>query len=90
MFGEIRAKHPLQPPIFSCSCTHVSIDGFSDWSSASVCLAEHEKSSSHLQAGVKSFETEQRQTKGCSLDSIHHINQLPLYQTFTVFGCLQV
>jgi len=60
------------------------------WSSASVRLAEHEKSSCHLQAGVQWFEAEQRLTKGCSLDSSHDIYHLSLHQTFIVFGCLRV
>ena len=60
------------------------------WSSASVRLAEHEKSSCHLQADVQWFEAEQRLTKGCSLDSSHHIYHLPLHQTFIVFGYLLV
>jgi len=55
-----------------------------------VRLAEHEKTSCHLQAGVQWFEAEQRPTMGCSLDSIHHIYHLPLYQTFIVFGYLRV
>jgi len=60
------------------------------WSSASVRIAEHEKSSCHFQASVQWFEDEQRLTKGCSLDSSHHIYHLPLHQTFIVFGCLRV
>jgi len=48
-----------------------SIDEFSDWSNASVRLAEHEMSSGHLKASVQCFEAEQRLTKGYSLDSIH-------------------
>jgi len=55
-----------------------------------VRLAEHEKSSWHLQAGVQCFEAEQRLTKGCSLDSSHHIYHLPLDQTFIVFGYMRV
>jgi len=43
------------------------------WSSASVRLAEHEKSSCHLQAGVQWFEAEQRLTKDSSLDSINRV-----------------
>jgi len=65
-------------------------DGFSEWSSPSVRLAEHEKSSCHLQAGVQWFAAEQRRTKGCSLDSVHHIHHLLLHQTFIVFGYLRV
>ena len=60
------------------------------WSSASVRIAEHEKSSCHFQASVQWFEAEQRPTKGCSLDSSHHIYHLPLHQTFIEFGCLRV
>jgi len=60
------------------------------WSIANVRLAEREKSSCHLQAGVQWFEAEQRLTKGCSLDSSHHIYHLPLHQTFIVFGSLRV
>jgi len=59
-------------------------------SSASVRIAEHEKSSCHFQASVQWFEAEQRLTKGCSLDSSHHIYHLALHQTFIVFGCLRV
>jgi len=55
------------------------------WSSASVRIAEHEKSSCHFQASVQWCEAEQRLTKGCSLDYY-----LPLHQTFIVFGCLRV
>ena len=65
----------------------LSIDGFSDWSNTSVRLAEHEKSSCHLQASVQWFEIEQRLTKCCSLDSIHDFCHLPFHQTFIVF-CL--
>ena len=53
-------------------------------------LAEHEKSSCHLQAGVQWFDAEQRLTKSCLLDSSHHIYHLPRHQTFIVFGCLRV
>ena len=60
------------------------------WSSASVRMAEHEKSSCHFQASVQWLEAEQRLTKGCSLDSSHHICHFPLQQTFIVFGCLRV
>ena len=60
------------------------------WSSASVHIAEHEKSSCHFQASVQWFEAEQRLKKGCSLDSSDHIYHLPLHQTFIVFGCLRV
>jgi len=63
---------------------------YPDWCSASVRLAEHEKSSCYLQAGVQWFEAEQRLTKGCSLDSIQHIYHLPLHQTFIVFTYLGV
>jgi len=38
----------------------LSADEFSDWSNASVRLAEHEKYSSHSQASVHWFEAEQR------------------------------
>jgi len=34
----------------------LSIDRFSDWSNASVHLAEYEKSSCHLEASVQWFE----------------------------------
>ena len=53
-------------------------------------LAEHEKSSCHLQEGVQWFEAEKRLTKGFSLDTSHHIYNLPLHQTFIVFGYLPV
>ena len=46
-FGEIRAKYSSHLQKFACSYTYVSIDGFSDWSGASVRLAEQEKSSCH-------------------------------------------
>ena len=46
-FVEIRAKYTSYPQKFACSYTYVTIDGFSDWSRASMHLAEHEKSSCH-------------------------------------------
>jgi len=60
------------------------------WLSASVPLAEHEKSSCYLQASAEWFEAGQRLTKGCSLDSSHHIYHLPLHQNVIVFGYLRV
>jgi len=30
--------------IFQCQCRAIAFDVFCDWSNASVCLAEHEKS----------------------------------------------
>jgi len=85
--GAFQAKYPSHPQKCACSYTFASIDGFSDWSGASVYLSEHGKSSCHLHAGVQWFEAEQRLTKVCSLDSIDHIYDLPLHQSFTVF-CL--
>ena len=60
------------------------------WASVSVRIDEHEKSSCHFQESVQWVEAEQRLTKGCSLDSSHHIYYLPLHQTSIVFGCLRV
>jgi len=56
--------------------------------SASMRLAEHKKSSCRLQASAEWFEAGQRLTKGCSLDSSHHIYHLPLHHI--VFGYLRV
>jgi len=59
-------------------------------SSASMRLTEHEKFSCHLQVGVQWFEAEQRLTKGCLLDSSHHVYHLPLPPTFIMFSYLRV
>ena len=50
------------------------------WSSASVRIAEHEKSICHFQANVQWFEVVQRLMKVCSLDSSHHFYHLPLHR----------
>jgi len=88
--GKFGKNIPRITHKFASSCTYMSIDGFSDYSNDSVRLAEHEKSSCHLQAGIQWFEANQRLRKGCSLDSINHIYHLPLHQTFIVLGYLRV
>ena len=60
------------------------------WSSASVRIAEHEKSSFQFQASIQWFEAEQRLTKGCSLASSHHNYHLPLHQIAIMFVSLRV
>jgi len=81
-FRKIRAKYASHPETVACSCTYVSIDGFSYWSSPSVRLAVHGMSSCYVQASVQWFAVEQRLTNGYSLDSIYHIYDLPLHQTY--------
>ena len=87
-FLKIRVRRFRHPRLLLSCLTFSPKKKF--WSSAGVRIAVHEKSSCHSQAGVQYFEAEQRSTKGCSLDSSHHIYHLSLHPTFIVFGCLRV
>jgi len=87
-FLKIRVQR-FRPVCSLLSCLTFFLRKKHFWSSASVRITEHKKSSCHFQASVQWFEAEQRLTKGCSLDSSHHIYHLPLHQTFVVFGCLR-